>query len=90
VFELVLAVRRSEFQPTKYLEKFGMEAGDTRLVRRPRFAGFAQLRLHFGGRSLHQLLDTRRVDPAIRHQLEEGNPGDLAAQWVERRQGNRL
>ncbi len=89
VLELVLPVRRPKFQPPDDLHDLWMKTGDARLIG-GRLALLLDLLLDLLLGLGHDLLDPRRMDAAILHQLGERQPGDLPPYRVEARQRDRV
>ncbi len=82
VVEHVLAVARAVLEPAEELDDLGGQARDAGLVG-GLLAGLADDEVDLGAGLGDDLLDAARVDAAVRDELGDGDPGDLAADRVE-------
>src|SRR5215471_8553649 len=89
VLEDVLAVRGAVLEPPEKLDELRVEVRDRELQRR-RLAFLADLFPQLGADLLYDLFDAGRMDAAVRDQLLQRHPGDLAAKRLEGRDDDRL
>ena len=89
VEEDILAVRGPELEPAEESEELRGEARDARLVG-GLLAGLPNDEVDLGARLGDDLLDPSGVNSAVRHQLGQRDPRDLAADGVEARQDDAL
>ena len=87
--EDVLAVAGAELEPAEQLDDLGRQGGDAGVVD-GLLAGLAHHQIDLGAGLGHDLLDAARMDAAVRDQLGQGQPGDLAADRVEAADDHRL
>ena len=89
VLEDVLPVARPIAEPAQDPHELLVELAAVRLEDRL-LARLADVLFQLGLRVVVHLLDPRRVDAPVLDQLLERQPGHLAAQWVERREDDRV
>ncbi len=77
-----MAVAGAEFKPPQKLDHLRMQSVNADFKGRP-FPFFADLVLHLALGLLGNLLNPARMDPAVRHQLFQGELGNLPAHRVK-------
>src|SRR6266540_4929791 len=87
--EDVLAVGRPVLEAAKHLDHLGVDVRDTDFGQRL-LPGSLDLLVNLRQRTLVHFLDTGGVDPAIRNELLQRQPGDLAPDRIEARQDHGL